>query len=110
MTTKYTDDDVAYMVERYTLHPTPETVNMLAHDLNKTPRSIIGKLARLRVYKARSAYKPKYGEAPVSKEQLVVDLADMYGLEVEKLRGLEKSQKESLMYLVNSLRATFIED
>jgi hypothetical protein len=103
---KYSEEDVTYMVEKYTLHPTPETVELLAFDLNKTPRSIIGKLARMRVYKPRSAYKPKYGEVPVTKEQLIIDLAGMYDLEVEKLRGLEKSQKESLLYLVSSLRET----
>jgi hypothetical protein len=106
LTSKYTKADEEYMVERYLLHPTPETVEMLAEDLGRTPRSVIGKLARLRVYKARSAYKPKYGDAPVSKEQLIIDLAEMYDLEVEKLRGLEKSQKESLLYLVNSLKDT----
>ena len=100
---KYSKDDEQYLIDRYTASPTPETVEMLAHDFGVSTRSIIGKLAKLRVYKARSAYKPKYGEAPVSKTQLVETLATTYDLDVEKLRGLEGSKKDSLMYLVDSL-------
>jgi hypothetical protein len=101
---KYTKEDEAYLIERYTASPTSETVDMLADDFGVTRRSIIGKLATLRVYQSRPSYKPKYGEAPVSKEQLVETLANLYELDVEKLRGLETAKKDSLLYLVQKLQ------
>lgn len=107
--TKYSKEDEAYLIERYTASPTPDTVDMLANDFDVSRRSVIGKLAKLRVYQPRSAYKPKYGDTPVSKEQLVETLAELYDLDVEKLRGLEKAYKPSLLYLVQSLQATFEE-
>lgn len=101
---KYNKQDEQYLIDKYTANPTKETVEMLAHDFDVSVRSIIGKLAKLRVYQPRSAYKPKYGEAPVSKEQLVETLASLYDLDVEKLRGLEASRKDSLLYLVTKLK------
>jgi len=101
---KYTKEDEAYMVEKYTANPCPATVEMLADDFNASKRSIIGKLATLRVYKSRPSYKPKYSGPPISKEQLVETLADLYDLDVDKLRGLEASKKDSLIYLVQKLQ------
>jgi hypothetical protein len=105
--TKYSEADKQYMLDKYSASPTAETVELLAHDLETTPRSVIGVLAKMRVYRPRSAYKPKYGEAPVSKGQLVETLANLYELDVDRLRGLEASRKESLLYLVNALKDTF---
>jgi hypothetical protein len=101
---KYSKADEAYLIERYTANPTSETVDMLAEDFGVTRRSIIGKLATLKVYRSRPSYKPKYGEAPVSKEHLVETLANLYELDVEKLRGLEAAKKDSLLYLVQKLQ------
>ena len=102
--TKYTEEDEAYMRERYMLHPTPGTIEMLAEDLNRTPRSIIGKLAKMGIYKSRGAYKPKYGETPITKEEIVFNLGQLLGIEPEDIKGLEKAQKDSLLTLEKAIQ------
>ena len=46
MSVNYTEDQVKHMVEAYTARPERATVEMLAEDLNKSIKSIIGKLSR----------------------------------------------------------------
>ena len=70
----YTEDQTKYMVDEYTNKPTRITVERLAKELDKTPKSIIGKLSREGVYR-RSVYKTKTGESPVTKVELVAELA-----------------------------------
>lgn len=104
MTTKYTDEQIAFMTEEYEHSPTKETVTFLAEKLETTPRSIIGKLSRLGVYQ-KKPYTPKYADKPVSKEELVNKIAELLDLDVEQLVGLAKSQKPSLLYMVSALEA-----
>mgnify|MGYP003323897664 FL=1 len=47
----YTEDQTKYMVDEYTNKPTRITVERLAKELDKTPKSIIGKLSREGVYR-----------------------------------------------------------
>ena len=94
----YTELDTAFMVEKYSAEPTMETVQYLAEKLGKTTKSIIGKLSREGVYK-RAVYKSKSGELPITKVELVNNIAENLGLEVESLVGLEKSPKATLKTL-----------
>ena len=98
----YTDEQTKYMVEEYTKKPTRITVERLAKELDKTPKSVIGKLSREGVYR-RSVYKTKTGESPVTKEQLVREIEDALGLGNEELAGLEKSPKNILKQLRDSV-------
>ena len=41
----YTDEQTKYMVEEYTRKPSRITVERLAKELDKIPKSIIGKLS-----------------------------------------------------------------
>ena len=66
----YTNDQTEYMVEEYKRKPSRITVDRLAKELDKSPKSIIGKLSREGVYR-RSVYKTKTGETPVTKTELV---------------------------------------
>ena len=75
----YTEDQTKYMVDEYTNKPTRITVERLAKELDKTPKSIIGKLSREGVYR-RSVYKTKTGESPVTKVELVAELAEALGI------------------------------
>ena len=50
MTTNYTTEQVSYMIDKYEEAPTRETVEMLANELGKSTKSIIGKLSREGVY------------------------------------------------------------
>ena len=51
----YTDEQTKYMVEEYTKKPSRITVERLAKELEKSTKSIIGKLSREGVYR-RSVY------------------------------------------------------
>jgi len=94
----YSEVDTAFMVEKYLAEPNMETVQYLAEKLGKTTKSIIGKLSREGVYK-RAVYKSKSGELPITKVELVNNIAENLGLEVENLVGLEKSPKATLKTL-----------
>jgi hypothetical protein len=94
----YTEEQTAYMVEHYESCPSMETVQYLAEKLGKTTKSIIGKLSREGVYK-RAVYKSKSGELPITKVELVSNIAENLGIEVESLVGLEKSPKSTLKTL-----------
>jgi hypothetical protein len=94
----YTEDQTQYIVDAYTAEPTMHTVMSLAERLDKTHKSIIGKLSREGVYE-RAVYKSKSGESPVTKAEIVNAIAENLGIEVESLVGLEKSPKATLKAL-----------
>ena len=54
MAANYTDEQVEYMVKKYTAQPNRDTVDELALKLNKSIKSIIGKLSREGVYQKLS--------------------------------------------------------
>ena len=108
MSVNYTEDQVKHMVEAYTARPERATVEMLAEDLNKSIKSIIGKLSREGVYK-KTVYKTKAGEDPVTKKELVENLTELVGIKYELIAGLEKSPKIDLKRLVDILEEEFNE-
>ena len=94
----YTDKETEYMIEVYTSNPSKETVEDLAEKLQRSKKSIIGKLSREGVYR-REVYVSKTGEKPVTKVEIVSNIADALGVEVSDLEGLEKSPKQTLRRL-----------
>ena len=94
----YTEEVTKYMVDQYNAVPTMETVQALADELGKSSKSVIGKLSREGVYK-RAIYTSKSGAVPVTKVELVNNIAENIGVEVEDLVGLEKSPKAALQAL-----------
>ena len=100
MTTNYTTEQVSYMIDKYEEAPTRETVEMLANELGKSTKSIIGKLSREGVYQ-KAIYVSKTGELPVTKKELVVKLSEALDGDLEQLEGLEKSPKQELKYLLS---------
>ena len=103
MSVNYTEQQVQHMIEEYKNNPTRETVENLAEELNKSIKSIIGKLSREGVYQ-KTVYKTKTGEDPVTKKELVEELSDLVGIEYDMIAGLEKSPKIDLKRLVDILR------
>jgi Zn-dependent M32 family carboxypeptidase len=103
MSVNYTQEDVDLMVEEYTKEPNRETVEKLAEQLNKSIKSIIGKLSREGVYK-KTVYKTKTGDTPITKKELVQELADYLELDYDRISGLEKSPKADITALVVTLR------
>jgi hypothetical protein len=98
----YTQDQVEYITNQYRLKPDRDTVEKLAEELDKSVKSIIGKLSREGVYR-KTEYTTKTGEKPVTKLEIVQEMADLLEIPVEKLSGLEKSPKTVLKLLRNSL-------
>ncbi len=90
------------MIEKYQAKPDRETVDKLAEELNKSIKSIIGKLSREGVYR-KAVYKTKTGELPVTKAELIIKIADTLNANSEKLKGLEKAPKQELKYLYELL-------
>ena len=97
----YTNDLTTYIVEEYKSNPSTKTVDKLADELGKSPKSIIGKLSREGVYQ-RAIYTSKTGETPVTKMELVSNIAENLDIEIEDLVGLDKSPKASLKALVQA--------
>jgi len=102
MAANYSDADVEKMVMAYAKQPNRETVDKLAEDLDKSVKSIIGKISREGVYQ-KQVYKTKTGEVPVTKEQLILGLADLFEVDSSKLMGLEKAPKQVIKYLHDTI-------
>ena len=102
MSVNYTEQQVEQMIEAYTKKPTRETVENLAEDLDKSIKSIIGKLSREGVYR-KTVYKTKTGEDPETKKEIVVDLSTKLGIEYQTVAGLEKSPKTALKILRSAI-------
>ena len=85
----YTDDEVKFLLDEYAIN---KDIESIATKLNKSPRSIIGKLSRLGVYEKKQ-YVSKTGERPVTKLEYCARIARVLELNVE---GLEKAPKEVL--------------
>ena len=99
----YTEDQTKHIIEAYQRNPNRDTVEKLADELQKSVKSIIGKLSREGVYR-REIYKTKSGELPVTKVEIVSNIADDLGIEVESLLGLEKAPKATLKKLENAIK------
>ena len=98
----YSEEQVEYMVEKYNLTPSRETVTMLAEKLDKSEKSIIGKLAREGVYQ-KQVYVSKTGEKPITKVEIVREIAAELDLNADDLSGLDKAPKGVLKLLCESI-------
>ena len=98
MAANYTEEQVQYMVDQYTAEPNRNTVDKLAEKLNKSIKSIIGKLSREGVYQ-KAIYRTKTGEVPMTKGEIIVKVAYLLDADYERLAGLEKSPKQDHKYL-----------
>ena len=98
MAANYTDEQVRKMIIEYTLTPDRETVDRLAKELEKSVKSIIGKLSREGIYQ-KAIYKTKSGEVPMTKAERIVSLAEMLKIDSAKIIGLEKAPKQDIKYI-----------
>ena len=95
----YSDADIAVLTEEYQLEPTRETVDSLATQLNKTPRSIIAKLSALGVYQKAERI-TKRGEPVIMKAELVSKVQNAIGRD---LPSLTKMTKVDLQFMIDAL-------
>tara|TARA_R100000742_G_C4278924_1_gene102422 strand:+ start:2097 stop:2435 length:339 start_codon:yes stop_codon:yes gene_type:complete len=102
MASNYTNEQVEHMIEAYSANPTRETVDDLAINFDKSVKSIIGKLSREGVYQ-KAVYKTKTGEIPITKAQLVENLAELLEIPSSKIMGLEKAPKQDIKFLHDTI-------
>jgi hypothetical protein len=102
MSVNYTEEQVQYMKDLYSANPSRETVEILSKELNKSAKSIIGKLSREGVYQ-KTVYKTKTGEDPITKKELVENIARILDIKADWIMGLEKSPKADLKRLCETL-------
>ena len=98
----YTPEQVEWMSNLYNQTPSRQTVEDIASTLEKSTKSVIGKLAREGIYQ-KAEYKSKTGEKPITKLQIVSNLAETLAIDVTDLNGLEKAPKGVLKLLCESL-------
>ena len=98
MAANYTDGQVEYMVETYTNTPTRQTVDNLAKKMERSVKSIIGKLSREGVYQ-KTIYKTKSGEVPMTKQEIILDMAEVLSIDSSKIMGLEKAPKQDIKFI-----------
>lgn len=99
-TVNYTAEVTAEVVERYIAG---EAVESIAAAVGKSVRSVVAKLSREGVYKAK-AEKAK-AEKGVTKASLIEAIAKEVGVASEKLESLEKATKEALVIVAGALGA-----
>ena len=95
----YTAEMIETMREEYELEPTRETVNSLAEQFDKTPRSVIAKLSALGVYQKVERV-TKRGEPVVKKEVFIAQIQNALGRE---LPSLNKVNKADLVAMVEAI-------
>ena len=101
----YTDTEVEYLRKRYLEAEDKQIIlDTLSKELSKSKRSIIGKLSREGIYE-KKVYVNKRGEMPVTKKELVANLAEVLETELFRLEGLEKAPKEVLKHIIELSRA-----
>jgi len=103
MSINYTEEQVELMVEAYKSNPSRETVEDLAESLDKSIKSIIGKLSREGVYR-KTVYKTKTGEDPETKKEIVEVVSSILEVSYESIAGLEKSPKTCLKILRSAIQ------
>lgn len=95
----YTPEQTKTIVEAYKAGTSVETI---ATDLGKSPRSIVAKLAREGVYQAKS--KAKGVQAP-RKAELIAEIAHSIGTSEELIESLEKATREALELIAKAVKA-----
>ena len=97
-TVNYTAEQEAELVARY---QAGETTAELAEAFGKGVRSVIAKLSRLGVYKAKE--KEKAASGRVTKAQLVTQIAGVLEIDPQVLSTFEKADRQALEALALAL-------
>lgn len=97
----YTPEQTQKMVADYTAGV---SVEMIAQELGKTVRSVVAKLSREKVYKAKE-YKTKTGETPVKKDAHADFIGEALGLTEADADSLTKANKTALRAIAEFIKA-----
>ena len=105
-TQNYTVEQTAAIVADY---QAGVSVADIAAGMGRTARSIIAKLSREGVYKAKE-YTTKKGEAPVSKESMAGELMLLAGLTEAEADSMAKANKTALAKVLAIVKASKVSD
>lgn len=97
----YTADQAAKMVADYMAGVSVEAI---ATELGKSARSVVAKLSREKVYKAKT-YQTKTGEAVVKKDEFADAIAQALGLTEADADSLTKANKTALKAIADFIKA-----
>jgi len=100
-TVNYTPEQTLKMVADYN---SGVSVEMIAQEMGKTVRSVVAKLSREKVYKAKE-YKTKTGETPIKKDAHADFIGDALGLTEADMDSLTKANKTALAKIADFIRA-----
>lgn len=95
----YTEEEKNELIK---LYKEGVSIEELMEKFNKPKKSIIGKLSKEKVY-VKQVYRSKTGELPITKKELIANLAQLIDADPEKLQGLEKAPKIELQYLISKI-------
>jgi hypothetical protein len=98
-TVNYTPEQTAQMVADYSAGVSVETI---AENLGKTVRSVVAKLSREKVYKAKE-YVSKTGEKPVKKDAHADAIGAILRLPENDIESLTKANKSALKAIFEAL-------
>lgn len=99
-TPNYTDEMVSRLEEVYSANPTRDTVDELAAEFGKTPRSVIAKLSTMGIYQTPPRT-TKSGEPIIKKDEMVEEICERLNISIP---SLVKTNKRDLKTLVNAIR------
>lgn len=95
----YTAEQTAKMVADY---QSGVSVDMIAQELGKTVRSVVAKLSREKVYKAKE-YTSKTGEKPIKKDTHADAIGAILRLPENDIESLTKANKNALKAIFEAL-------
>ena len=95
----YTPEQTAKMIADY---QSGITVEMIAENMGKTVRSVVAKLSREKVYKAKE-YVSKTGEKPVKKDVHADAIGAILRLPENDTESLTKANKSALKAIFEAL-------
>ena len=101
-TVNYTSEQEANMLAVYTANPTQDTVNTLAVSMGKTARSVIAKLSRMGVYKAKE-YVRKDNTSVEKKDTTATAIGTILGLSEADTDSLAKANRKALQAVFAAL-------
>jgi hypothetical protein len=98
-TVNYTPEMTAALVKDYTAGVSVQTI---ADNVGRSVRSVVAKLSREGVYKAKE-YVSKTGEKPVKKDTFADDIASLIGLTESEAESLTKANKTALKKILDRM-------
>lgn len=99
----YTAEQLAVLKAAYIADSSKENLEKVAESIGKTYRSVVAKLTREGIYKAKE-YVTKNGEKPVFKDATANEIGDMLGLSDAETDSIAKANKSALLKILAHLK------